>query len=191
MKTVAYYNGTNLQEDSFVGYDDIFDGCGAYHYFSSNGGNIKCWARGTYNVYFKQNGYNGKSLSIELSGSLNAEHLAAKLMGFGEWADHCGDADRFPAMKSIFLGLSPSEQTAFQGYASSSTDQFRNAYERYVAWATALGEKPWESGKVSGSPMVFANGTESANFVPIIVIVSLVSVTAIGGLFFIKKRRVH
>ena len=70
-------------------------------------------------------------------------------------------------MKLIFLGLSETEQNNFKGYASSETAQFKNAYERYVAWAAALGQKPWEEGTVGGVRNVVGANSESVNLIPI------------------------
>ena len=188
---VAYFDETSF--GSYYGYSDILSTCGAYHYFShDNDDNIQVYARGTYNIYFTDSNYGSeggreKKITLELVGSKNAEHLAAELMGADISTGTC--ADRFPAMKTTFLGLSASEKTTFQGYASSGTAQFKNAYDRYVAWADALGEKRWESGKVSGSPLVSLVSNESRDTIVILIIVSMISVSAIGGFFFIKKRK--
>ena len=186
---IAYYDGSSLS--SYFGYSWIREGCGAYHYFSGSGdSDITCYARGTYSFYFRDVEYeSGKKISIELSSSLNAEHLAAQLMAFGESAGHCGDNDRFPAMKTIYLGLAADEKTTFQGYASSSTEQFRNAYLRYTAWARALGENPWAVGKTNAAIVVLGLASEKSSTAITVIIVSIISAAAVGGFFFIRRKK--
>lgn len=186
---IAYYNGTELS--SYFGYSWILESCGAYHYFSGDGdSDITCYARGTYNFYFTDNPYaEGKKISVELEGSLNAEHLAAKLMGMGEYAGHCGDEDRFPAMKAVYLGLSATEKTVFQGYATSKTEQFKNAYDRYTAWASALGENPWAEGKSANANIVYGLNEEDEGSTVVFIAVAAISALAFATLVLVKKRR--
>lgn len=187
---IVYYNGTELS--SYYGYSWILESCGAYQYFSGSGdSDITCNARGTYSFYFRDMEYaSGKKISIETSGALTAEHLTVKLMNFAESAGHCGDADRFPAMKTIFLSLTSAEKTIFQGYVSSSTDQFKNAYERYTAWARALGEKPWEEGKVSHAlQLSIFNDSSTSSSIIIIAIIASLSILSVGAYFFFKKSK--
>lgn len=187
---IYYYNGSSLSSD--FGYSSVLESCGAYHYFSSGtNGNIKCYARGTYNLYFTDSEYaTGKKISIELSGSKNAEHLAALLMGADTSSGTCRDNDKFPAMRSIYLNeLSDGEKTVFQGYASSSEDQFKNAYLRYTAWAKALGENPWANAKANQLTTLIGITSESASTTIIIVVVAVVSVAAVGGYFLFKKKK--
>lgn len=186
---VAYYDGSALS--SYFGYSWILESCGAYHYFSGNGdSDITVYARGTYNFYFTDSEYaSGKKISIELASALNAEHLAAQIMGLGENPGHCGDNNRFPAMKTLFLSLSSAEKTIFQGYASSGVSQFKNAYDRYVAWARALGENPWAEGKANNAALLLGVSTKTTSNVVIIVVISLVSLSAIGGYFYLRRRK--
>ena len=190
-----YYNGSafeyNMAYDSF---NSLLPSAAAYYCFGDNGGDnheIKCYAAGSYTFYFKDSAYDGShKISVAYNGDLTAQHLAAKLMNFTEYAGHCGDNDRFPAMKTIFLGLSSSEKTAFQGYASSGTTQFKNAYDRYVAWASALGENPWAEGKLS-SNLAFLSviNSDNASSSLTIIIISSVTVLSVVGYFVIKKKK--
>ena len=193
----AYYDGSSTLS-SYYGWSYILSSCGAYKYFTNDASdNIVCYARSTYTVYFTDGDYGGgKKITIELSSTVNAEHLAAKLMNFSESPGHCGDNDRFPAMRTIYLGLSSDEKTIFQGYASSSTSQFKNAYDRYTAWARALGENPWANSKaaVDGfSPFNRMSGDDDNNITTIIIIsassVALLSITALSVLV-VKKRKI-
>lgn len=153
--------------------------------------NFKCWAGGTYSIYSTEGEYeSGKNISIEISGTKwNAEQLAAKLMSFGEWAGHCGDDDRFPTCKEKYIGMESSEQTKFQGYASSETDQFRNAYLRYTAWASALGENPWAIGKQSSGIIMLGMSSENASTLIIVISITAVSLAAVGGYFLFRKKK--
>lgn len=191
---VAYYNQREFE--GYKGYSDILTSCGAFFCFDSNGGNIRVWASGTYNIYYKDATFgDNKYLSIEIDGgNWNAEQLAAKLMSFGDPTPGqdgprtCGDY--FYDMRDKYVDeLSASEKTKFQGFASSGTAQFKNAYDRYVAWAAALGQDPWTKGASGGARLISASSNDTNNIIPIIVIVSLISVTSIGGFFFIKKRK--
>lgn len=191
----AYYNGSSINYD--FGYSSVFPSCGAYNYFSGNtDDNIVCYARGTYRVYFNDyDSGDGKRISIELVSDLTSEHLAAKLMGFGENPEsgHCGDSDRFPAMRSMYLSLSGIEQETFQGYASSSVDQFKNAYNRYINWAKALGENPWANEKASSNfaPLSIVDNGDSSTFTIMIVVTSLSFTSLLICLYHHKKRRIR
>ena len=95
-------------------------------------------------------------------------------------------ASNYSAMKTAYSNLSEEEKNVFQ-----YSDDYSAARARLAKWATANGEtftygaaNPFGSAKVS--PIAFVN--ENTNAVAIIVIISLVSVTAIGGYFFIKRR---
>ncbi len=191
---IAYCNGTSLE--SYFGYDFIVTSCGGLFCFerSSEGydPNIRCVAGGTYNLYFTDSDWDGKKISIEISGgNINtAEQLATKLMTFSDTSGTCGNNDRFPAMKAIFLNnLNGTEKSNFQGFVSSEITLFNNGYRRYVAWANALKQKPWEEGAASGAviPSVFGDNGSSA--IPV-VITAVVALGAVGGFFLIKKKKI-
>ena len=211
---VAYYNRSqaNFEDESYIGYWDTIPSCGGKFCFGVDGNaNLVCVAEGLYDFYFKQGGYDYHpdehtteyySLSVERHGvTWNAEQLAAKLMSFGP-ANPGVDGDhscltRFGDMKTIFLGLSDgtvdpldNEQAKFRGFVSETEGtQFRNAYDRYVAWAAANGVDPWTNGGSGGGRLVNFANNETTNIVVIITIVSLVSLSAVGGFFFIRKRK--
>lgn len=191
----AYYDKSSLS--SYFGYSYITTSSGAYHYFSNDADdNIVCYARGTYRVYFTDGDYGeGKKMSIVLVSDLTSEHLAANLMGFGENPEsgHCGESDRFPAMRSMYLSLSKAEQETFQGYASSSVDQFKNAYDRYISWAKALGENPWANEKASSNfaPLSIVDNGDSSSFIIMIVVTSLSFTSLLICLYHHKKRRIR
>ena len=190
---LADYNGSKFTD--YYGYSSSIGG-GLFCFSQvttedESYNNFKCWASGTYMFYSSTSEYeSGKNISVEIKGTKwNAEQLAAKLMSFGEWAGHCGDSDRFPAMKTIYLGLSPTEQTTFQGYASSGTAQFKNAYDRYTAWASAQGENPWAEGKAASANIVYGLNSEDEGSTMVFIAVAAISALAFATLILIKKKR--
>ena len=69
---------------------------------------------------------------------------------------------------------------------------FADAYARYMAWASAVGDAaPFTGTTIQASAKILPNilGNESGTTVSIIVIISMVSLTAIGGYFFLKRRK--
>ena len=92
-------------------------------------------------------------------------------------------------MKTIYLGLSGTEKTTFQGYENSSNAQFKNAYDRYTSWARALGKDPWAAEPSNSALSLIGLNSKTTNTVAILVIISVVSVGAIGGYFFIRNRK--
>ena len=191
---LAWWNDSASSFDNWFGYDKLTGGAKVYFGPVDDSTNIRCYASGTYYIFAKEEGFgDGKYISVELKSALGAEHLAAKLMSYGPATPgEPGDGScesKFEDAKSMYLNdLSPSEQTKFRGYATSDVDQFKNAYDRYIAWAAALGEKEWESGKVSGAPYVIGS-TDSNNLIVIVSIVSLISASTLVGLIVIKRRR--
>jgi len=192
---IAYYNGSSLE--SYYGYPDITPNAQAYVYFgNSTDNNIKCYAEGTYAFYFTDGNYDTDyKISCAYNGTLTAQHLSAKLMSYGAHNPTSGDTNacrdgRFTTCKTIYNGLSDVEKTTFQGYASSSEDQFNHAYQRYCAWSRANGEEPFTGNSISPSIFNVLNSDGEATIsIIIIVVVSVVSLTAICGFFYYKKRK--
>ena len=191
----AYYNGSSLS--SYFGYSNTINSCGAYFCFTNDGSdNLVCYARGTYIFYFTDSYYDENNhdlkLSIEISGSARtSEQLAAKLMSYGpaSMASDGSCGSKFSVCKTMYLdNLNSTEQSTFQGYASSGEAQFKNAYDRYTAWARALGENPWAEGKASNAMVVLRNSSENTGTI-IAIIVALVASLSIGGYFFIRRRK--
>ena len=92
----------------------------------------------------------------------------------------------YSTAKTAYASLTEQEKTAF----ASLTD----AVARLSAWAEANGETFDPSAKVfSAAARIgsIANIAESTNTTVIIVIASLVTLTAVGGLFIIRKRKEH
>ena len=176
------FDTRNLQNDSRAKY--CYDCYRADHA-------LECYAGGRYTIILHNYDGQGKTFYINFEDeSRTAEQLAAYLMSFGSSPASGTCGDRFPNARNMFLNqLSGSEKTIFQGYHSDGNMQFRNAYNRYVAWARALGEDPWSSGKANSAAMMIGLNSQTTNTVAILVIISLASVTAIGGYFFIRRRK--
>ena len=118
--------------------------------------------------------------------------------GYGIWISYATDTEasltlyvmqkdtngqcnsKFSNAKDRYLDMDPADQSAFQS---------GEAHVRYEAWAAAKGQKPYEEGAVGTARELFVEYNKNTNTIAIIVIISLVSVTAIGGFFFIRKRR--
>lgn len=195
---IVYYDGSDIEWNASTdSYDKLTPTAAAFKYFGPGSGgdgdhNFKCYARGTYSFYFTDGNYDEiyKS-SVALESAPNEEHLAALLMGAGNTPGQCKTL--FAGMKSMFLSLGETAQAAFIAYGSlddtEENAQFLGAYRRYVAWAAALSEKPFEEGKVSASGFFGLADSESGNLVVIVTIVSVISVSTLAALIVLKKRR--
>ena len=181
----AWYNNDNGVLDNFYGYTRIYTGCGAYHYFSSDAAdNLVCYARGSYTIYVNNN-----NISIEVNGALTSEHIAAQLMQYGDNPESGTCQDRFYSIRTAYLGLVAGEKSTFQGYVSSQISQFKKAYDRYTAWAAALGEDPWSNGKANSSAVLLRLNQERTNSISLLIIISVASISAVGGYFLYKKHK--
>ncbi len=193
---IPYYDGTDIVWDpSIDSYNAVTPNAAAYHYFGDGTNhNIKCYAAGTYTFYFTESNYDETyKISVAYNGALTAQHLAAQLMGadLSQSAPDCKDSSKFPAMKTIFLGLSSAEQTTFKNYATSEEDQFKNAYDRYVAWAAACGQKPWEAGAVSGAASLpFNTSVNNTASTTSAILIAVAAAVAIGGFILLKKKKI-
>ena len=195
---IAWYNGSSFE--SYFGFDDLISTCGALFCFDRvtneghpEDGNFKCYAGGTYDIYFIDPAYgyysDYKHVSIELHDNVwGAETLAARLMNYSDDSGTC--QDRFPEMNQKFLSLSEAEQNKFKGYENSNVDQFKNAYDRYTTWASILKLDPWTSHSQAELSRAI-NSVDSSTTISIITIVALTSVSLIGVCLVIKKRKVN
>ena len=103
-------------------------------------------------------------------------------------AGSCEDSDWYVDAKSVLVGLGSDYIEEFQG-----NDDFANALARYNAWAAACGDTtPFAgSGIVSARTSVLLGKIDNTATITLIVIISMVSVTAIGGYFFIRRRKAN
>lgn len=97
-------------------------------------------------------------------------------------------ASNYSAMKSAYTALSDAEKNVFQ-----YSDDYSAARARMLNWAKANGEtftygaeSPFATARYNVLPII---GDQNTNTVAIIVIISIVSVTAIGGYFFLRRRK--
>lgn len=97
-------------------------------------------------------------------------------------------AANYSAMKTAYAALSDAEKNVFQ-----YSDDYANARARLNKWAIANGETftygadtPFAQASAKVLPAII---NESGTTVSIIVIISMVSLTAIGGYFFLKRRK--
>ena len=92
----------------------------------------------------------------------------------------------YTAAKTAFNGLSPAQRSLFL-----SNSAFADSAERLLAWATANGDSLNVNNELAQASRVPFIGfsSETSNTAAIIIIVSLVGLTAIGGYFFIGKRK--
>jgi len=207
---IAYYDG-NGNWNQYHSKNSIQDDSPAKYCFGSfsDSNNIVCYASGTYSFYFHQlNGESNKTLYISLvdPNTINAQQLAAKLMSFGtpdglgyESSDACKGSDKYPSCLSMFNSLSEGEQDAFIAYKASSTDQFKNAYDRMLAWSKAnnLKDDAFRVKAISAEAIYGAYigvGNSIVNFssesAPIIIIViSATSMVALLGLYISQKKK--
>ena len=118
---------------------------------------------------------------------MGAETYAYKYLHLRDYlaADANGSCSTYyGTAKTQFSSLTAEEKTEFI--------KLNDAVARLQAWANANGETFDPSTKTfsarsSTSPLAFGS-TQNTNTIAIIVIISMVSVTAIGGYFFLKRR---
>ena len=102
---------------------------------------------------------------------------------------YCKDTEHhyYSTAKAAFNALTKDQRDMYV-----SNEAFADGWARLSAWATANGESLNSSNQLAArpgiSPLVNIIG-ENTNTVAIIVIISMVSVTAIGGYFFLRRRK--
>ena len=106
---------------------------------------------------------------------------------------YCSDNDHhyYTDAKAAFTNqLNASQREAF-----CTQSAYASAYARLSSWADNNGDKIDASyslvQKSNAKLLGFGSYNENTNTIAIIVIISMVSVTAIGGYFFIKRRKVN
>ena len=153
--------------------------------FNNNGSNqtstISSVSDGDSYIVYPDNGYN--------KTTLDAASFIDKYMKFEtKWLDdegtgQCKASGWYSSAKSAFSTKTSAQKTKILEHDPTKY--------RMQDWAKANGETfNISTGSFASSPNVLPIvSNENANIVVIIVIISLVSVTAIGGFFFIRKRK--
>ena len=93
-----------------------------------------------------------------------------------------GATGYYMTAKGALTSLSEDQVSLFQNDA-----EFANAKARYLAWAVAYGDSTPFATTVGNAR--FNNVIDSNNVLMVIVIVSLISVTAVGGYFYLRKKK--
>ena len=189
-------NSTN----NYYGYDCIEEGDGSVLDLgdvSGNGNsNITVVNSGTYEIYMKPfvakfwmqenseesatswaSSFLSETNSICSNGGTSADHLSALE---GVWS----------TLKSSYESLTTGAKNILKAGTANAT--VADAHDRYVHIMQRYGNdlSAFNGWTVSGSRNVLpVIAKENTNTIAIIVIISLVSVTAIGGYFFIKRRQ--
>ena len=101
---------------------------------------------------------------------------------------NCDSQGWYLSAKRALVGMGSDYISEFQ-----DNSKYANALARYNAWATACKDtSPFAGNDIvlaQNAGSIFDNIGESNNATAIIVIISLVSVTAIGGYFFLRKKK--
>lgn len=192
---VPYWNGSELIWDSNVdSYNALSPNAAAGYCFGDSGNpdhNFVCKASGTYTIYLSDVDYQGGGrMSVALNSEVTAEVLAAKINSFSATEGTCGNADRFPTVKAMFLELSSDEQEEFKSWANSTDPDKAAAYARYVAWATALGRSAWEE-DAPASARQFSNSTTNNSAMIIVITASLLATISFAAFIRLKKRKTN
>ena len=127
---------------------------------------------------------NISSITVTLKES--ATNVANYIM-YEDTADQC--KAKFDVAESYFEGMSKSERTTFM---TSTNYVIATARERFEAWARHEGKMINQSGDdyvISRNIIPGIVSSDNNKTIGIIVIISLISISTIGGYFFISHRR--
>ena len=126
------------------------------------------------------------SITVTLKGAESATNVANYIM-YEDTTDQC--KTKFDVAESYFEGMSKSERINFM----TSTDYvIATARERFEAWARHEGKMINQSGDdyvISRNIIPGILSSDNNKTIGIIVIISLISISTIGGYFFISHRR--
>ena len=127
------------------------------------------------------------SVTIQYSGTSDSAVTLSNYIMYEDTNNQC--TTKLSEAITILKGLSSAERTTF----SSSNDYvISTARERLEAWARHEGKSiNYSDGSLSNSrtPFTVISGLGDNNTVAIIVIISIVAITAIGGYFYLRKRK--
>ena len=173
--------------------------------------NIRLKVSGTYEIYWKYHETNGKNIWLQISSSSEADAYAQTFISSITCTDNSvtselsvwnkvGNATTSMEYKfeNLTSGARHLLQQASVNENGSNIEKCVAKYDRILGkygYGTAAGQYHDFMGRTpapisGGAKLVLPTiGNNNSNTIAIIVIISLVSVTAIGGFFFIRKRR--
>ncbi|MGI6714326.1 MAG: hypothetical protein ACOX3K_04730 [Bacilli bacterium] len=108
----------------------------------------------------------------------DVEVFAAAILT-GDTADQC--VDKFPTFKTQVLAFETLELLKIQ---NGTDPHIVDARARYLAWAAALGEKPWEAGTVGH----IVTDTEKNSNVNAIIIITIVGCSLVAVVYFHDRK---
>ena len=127
------------------------------------------------------------SLTITVEGGDTAVNLANYVM-YEDTNNQC--TTKFDTAKGYFEGLTSTERSTFM---TSSDYVIATARERLLAWAAHEGKTIQQSNGdyvvTTPTNILVQSITETTGSVLIIIVVGLVAISAVGGYFFLKKRK--
>ena len=147
--------------------------------------------------YYKSSSYSSQQSIALYMETTNIDDFVTDNMKMDQYiGDETYNEDRctanYSAAKTAFNGLTTAERSYFVSQGTTG-GQYEEEYARLLAWAEANGETIGTAGgktNVLNSAQILGIINKGNNsYVTIIVVVSLVSLTAIGGYFFLRKRK--
>ena len=96
----------------------------------------------------------------------------------------------YPIAKAMFNNMSTTQRGYFVSNSGLGQD-YHDAYERLIAWATANGDSLNASNQLVQASRITPFGNNENNSTVIIVIISLISISAIGGYFFLRRKKAN
>lgn len=188
-------NSTN----NYYGYDCIETGAGSVidvgDVSGSGSSNITVVNSGSYEIYMKP--FAAKFWMQENSEASATEWASSFISQTNSICSANGtSADHLTALQGVWSSLKSSFEALTAGAknilkAGTANATVKDAHDRYVHIMTRYAGQLDKMGdwSVSASRSVLPVSNQNPNTVALIVIISLVSVTAIGGFFFIRKRK--
>ena len=134
----------------------------------------------------QSNYVNITSIVVTLKGAESATNVANYIM-YEDTTNQC--EAKFDIAEGYFLGMSKSERTTFM---TSDDYVIATARERFEAWARHEGKMINQSGDdyvISRNIIPGIVSSDNNKTIGIIIIISLISISAIGGYFIISHRR--
>ena len=106
----------------------------------------------------------------------------------GNGSDACKDSGYYLNAKKALAALSSTDRGKFQDNDGS---KYTAALARYNAWALANHDNAPFNGAttISSAPLIGIINEQNSSVITIIVVISMIGITAVGGYFFMRKRK--